>query len=121
LALAGMIGGVLLSAPGTAQAASTCAGTKIDQLSIPGGYGVVQLYYSNGNNCVMTRQSFGDTNVRRVMEASIKLSSSNTWKTDEGLYYLYAGPVTISAASQCVDWGGGVLDHYAWKLNSHCG
>lgn len=121
LALAGMIGGLIFISPGTAQAASPCPGTKIDSMTIPNGYGVVELYYSGGYNCVVTRQTFGDTNVRRLMEASIKLSSSSTWKTDEGLYYLYAGPRSVYAPSQCVDWGGGVLGYYAWKIDSHCG
>jgi hypothetical protein len=116
-----MIGGLILANPGTAQAASPCPGTKIDSMTVPNGYGVVELFYSNGYNCVVTRQTFGDTNVQRSMEASIKLSTSNTWKTDEGLYYSYAGPVSVYAPSKCIDWGGGVLGYYTWELNSHCG
>jgi hypothetical protein len=120
LALTGMLGALIVGIPGTAQAAaSPCPGTKIDSQWLP--YGAIELYYSNGYNCVIARHNLKDSTVKRAMQASIRLSSSDTWITDEGVYNYYAGPVTIYAAGKCIDWGGGVLLQYTWTYDDHCG
>ncbi|WP_175434946.1 hypothetical protein [Streptomyces hawaiiensis] len=114
--VAALAGSMLFTGTGTAQAASGCAGTKIDHVSFDTGW--ADLYYSNGYNCaVATSRTPG---VKLRMKVWIEVLGG-TKVTDSGYYTQYAGPVKIYAAGSCVRFGGEIGttgDNTDW---GHCG
>jgi hypothetical protein len=115
-AIAAMAGAALFAGSGTAQAASTCSGTRIDRITFDTGW--VDLYYSNGYNCAITTSRTPGVKLR--MAAWVEVLGG-TKKTDRGYYSYYAGPVSLYAAGACVRFGGevGVTgDSSGW---GHCG
>ncbi|WP_431681340.1 spore-associated protein A [Kitasatospora sp. KL5] len=123
LSLAAAAGVVL--APATAEAAdynSACGSgyREIDHLTLS-GYGTVFLTYngSTGKNCVVTvRDNPGE---RLYMNALVRLAGSQQWIGDYGDFTSYAGPVYVSAAGRCIDWGGEIETVYLYRQNVHCG
>ncbi|MFE4579898.1 hypothetical protein [Streptomyces chartreusis] len=114
--VATMAGAALFAGSGTAQAASTCAGTRIDRVSFDTGW--TDLYYSNGYNCVITTSR--TPGVKLKMNAWLEVLGG-TKKSDPGYYSYHAGPVTLYANGTCVRFGGQVGttgDNSDWD---HCG
>jgi hypothetical protein len=91
----------------------------IDAASLP-GYGTVYLTSSSaaGKNCVVTIRDNPGT--RLPMNAYIRLSGTSTWHQNPGNFTTYAGPVYVSAAHQCIDWGGSINGVGFTEYNSHC-
>ncbi|MFJ4674618.1 MULTISPECIES: spore-associated protein A [unclassified Kitasatospora] len=121
---AASVAGVVL-APGTAEAASynSACGSgyrEIDHLTL-NGYGTVFLTYSSatGKNCVVTVRN--QPGAALYMNALVRLAGSANWIGDYGDYTTYAGPVYVSAAGRCIDWGGEIETAYEYRLDVHCG
>ncbi|MTE19684.1 hypothetical protein F0L17_11210 [Streptomyces sp. TRM43335] len=115
-AVATLAASTLFAGAGTAQAASVCPGSRIDRISLDTGW--VDLYYSNGENCVVTTSR--TPGVRLHMSAWLEVLGG-TKVSDTGYYSYYAGPVSLYAAGTCVRFGGhvGVTgDNSDW---GHCG
>jgi hypothetical protein len=53
------------------------------------------------------------------MSAKIALPSAAEWTLDSGNYTTYAGPVYVSAAHKCIDWGGWIDDDAFAKFGVH--
>jgi len=119
-----------IAATGTASAA-TYAGTcgsgysVIDTMDV--GEGTAYLTYngSTGKNCVVTVPDRTGTPVG--LDARLRLHRTDTvWKqgveVDWGTYSYYAGPLYVSAAGRCIDWGGAADSSYT-RVNYgvHCG
>jgi hypothetical protein len=114
-------------APGAAQAAAPAASyngacgsgySEIDHHNITGATIFLTYSSSTGKNCVVTvRNSPG---APMTMYAEISLAG-HAWIIDIDQYTTYAGPVSVAAAHQCIDWGGG-LNGYSWSdYDTHCG
>ncbi|MFA3875368.1 spore-associated protein A [Streptomyces sp. MMCC 100] len=87
------------------------------------GLGTVYLTYSasTGKNCVVAIQT--EQKYASKMMAEVRRTGSSTWIRDSGEYRYYAGPVYVSAAGHCVDWGGSYLDGgaYFYANATNCG
>lgn len=86
-----------------------------------GSKGTVFLTYnnSNGYNCVVTVRT--NPGAAAPMEAFIRVNGTSSWKRDSGNYTTYAGPVYLSAARQCVDWGGTIGTITKTAIRTNCG
>lgn len=115
-----------VAVPTTAQAASyngKCGSGYgvIDSLTIS-GYGTVYLTYngSSGMNCAVTIRDNPGTAM--FMDAGIQLAGNRASEVhDPGQWTTYAGPVYLSAAGQCIDWGGQIGTVISQRFNVHCG
>ncbi|PBC76997.1 hypothetical protein BX265_1720 [Streptomyces sp. TLI_235] len=112
-------------APGTAEAASynSACGSgyrEIDHLTL-NDYGTVFLTYngSTGKNCVVTVRDHPGAAL--YMNALVRLAGSQEWIGDYGDFTTYAGPVYVSAAGRCIDWGGEIETAFEYRQNVHCG
>ncbi|MCY9786239.1 spore-associated protein A [Nocardiopsis sp. EMB25] len=114
---------VALAAPAPATAASyggQCGDGYgvLGSADVSGGTVFVTYNSSEGKNCVVTvRNSTGSA---ISMDAALKLSSGTSWQTDPGQWQTYAGPVYLSAAGQCVDWGGSIQDNWVVRNGTFC-
>ncbi|WP_019633625.1 M23 family metallopeptidase [Actinomadura atramentaria] len=91
----------------------------IDSYALTGGR--VYLLYNSGSkrNCVTTIKS---TNVGTASAVSAHVQAQGGSKvTDSGNFAYYAGPVTVAAASTCVQWGGSVGSSSYTSPYEHCG
>ncbi|MFE3446883.1 spore-associated protein A [Nocardia sp. NPDC059180] len=118
----GIAAGTAVLLPATASAATyggQCgAGFKvIDSHELKGG--TVFLTYNGSKNCVVTvRDKPGDP-IR--MGAGLRLSSDHDKEViDDDQYKEYAGPVTVEAKGQCIDWGGLIADDKWQTFKVHC-
>ena len=126
LAAAGILAGAaVLALPSSAFAASyngVCGSSYgvIDGASLP-GLGTVYLTFSGvtGENCVVTIRD--NPGPRLPMNAYVRLSGTTQWNQDPGNFTTFAGPVYVSAAHHCIDWGGSIENEGFTELNSHCG
>ncbi len=91
----------------------------VNQADISGG--TVYLAYNNssGKNCVVVVRS--SSGAAMNMDAVLKTSDSTSWESDPGNWTAYAGPVYLSAAGRCVDWGGVVGDAWVVRTGTNCG
>ncbi|WP_174551865.1 spore-associated protein A [Herbidospora mongoliensis] len=83
--------------------------------------GTIYLTYnaSTGKNCVVTiRENPGGAT---LMEAYIRRTGTTTWIKDRGNFTTYAGPVYLSAAGSCVDWGGTIGTASVGRNGTNCG
>ncbi|EFL33392.1 secreted protein [Streptomyces viridochromogenes DSM 40736] len=115
-AVSTIAGAIIFAGSGTAQAATTCPGSRIDRLSFDTGW--VDLYYSNGANCVITTSRTPGVKLRMIAELEVL---GGTKKTDSGYYSYHAGPVSLYANGACVRFRGQVGttgDISGW---GHCG
>jgi hypothetical protein len=126
LLAAALTGGTLMAAATPASAATyggQCGNGYgvVNQFDLPTNRGTVFLTYnaSTGRNCVVTVRT--NPGAATLMEAALKRSSSSTWTVDSGNYTTYAGPVYVSAAGQCVDWGGTIGTASGARLGTNCG
>ena len=96
----------------------------IDKAVSEGKYYMYLLYNSgNGKNCAVTLKQ---TNLGTKTLTDVYLLGKNgTADEDYGSYTYYAGPVYVSAASQCIEWGGfTTVSGSSYSYNSgweHCG
>jgi hypothetical protein len=118
---------------GTAQAASSpiaaCGGGsyhEIDRHRL-GNVATIHLLYNGSTNCVVTWRTNPGT-ATRVLAAIARQDSDGSfrdYKNDDDRFTTYAGPVKVSAAGRCIDWGGGVTISGVWTVwysgPSHCG
>ena len=84
------------------------------------GSATVYLLYasSTGYNCVTTLVHSGNGAVGLNATLAVQGGSS---ASNPGLFQWYAGPVKLSAASACVQWGGS-YESTSWTSGwSHCG
>lgn len=95
-----------LAAPGSAQAASYCAGRKVKDL--PFSTGVVHVYKRDGYVCAVTFPTEPST-AERPMSVSVQ-ARGNRPVVDKGRYSHHAGPVTVHAGHRCVWIKGSVED-----------
>jgi hypothetical protein len=84
-----------------------------------GSLGTVYLTYSSstGKNCVVTVRDNPGT--RKSMGAVVSLAGA-PWISDSGSFTTYAGPVYVSAAHRCIDWGGWIDSTSYYAYNEHC-
>ncbi|PBC78072.1 hypothetical protein BX265_2831 [Streptomyces sp. TLI_235] len=89
----------------------------IDSDSVSGGTVFLTYNSSTGKNCVVTvRNSPGSA---QHMAARVSKAGA-PWISDEGNFTTYAGPVYVYAKGSCVDWGGEILNSYAYHYSEHC-
>jgi len=130
-AVIGITAAGTIAATGTASAAASYNGacgsgySVIDTKDV--GTGTAYLTYSgsSGKNCVVTVPDRTGTPVG--LDARLRLHRTDTvWKqgveVDWGTYSYYAGPLYVSAAGRCIDWGGAADSSYT-RVNYgvHCG
>ena len=93
----------------------------VNLIDLPDLRGTVYLTYnsSTGKNCVVTiRENPGTAT---LMEAYLRRSGTTTWIEDSRNYTTYAGPVYVSAAGSCVDWGGTIGTASKTRYGTNCG
>lgn len=126
-----LTGSVLMSS--AAEAASSpiaaCGGGsyhEIDRHKL-GSVAIIHLLYNGSTNCVVTWKTNPGTSTR-VLAAIARQDSDGSfrdYKNDDDNYTTYAGPVKVSAAGRCIDWGGGITISGVWNAwysgPSHCG
>ena len=103
--------------PYTPQAVCGSGFQVIDWAAL-GSAGTVYLLYRDGTNCVATIKS---TSIGSASATSAFLEvEGSTRTTDSGSFGYYAGPVTKSAPTQCVRWGGSVGSNSYTSPFEHC-
>jgi hypothetical protein len=93
----------------------------VNLIDLPNLRGTVYLTYNNstGKNCVVTiRENPGTAT---LMEAYLRRSGTSSWVKDSGNFTTYAGPVYVSAAGSCVDWGGTIGTASQTRTRTNCG
>ncbi|GAA4222671.1 hypothetical protein FHR32_003838 [Streptosporangium album] len=86
-----------------------------------GSYATVYLLYNGSTNCVVTWKKAPYAGNTKRVDANLTRSDLNYVKIDGGKFKYYAGPLKISAAGKCVQWGGG-YDLLNWTSGwGHCG
>jgi hypothetical protein len=108
------------SNPYSAEDVCGSAFSEIDSADL-GTAGRVHLMYnaSSGGNCVATIKS---TSIGSASSVSAFLEvQGGPRATDSGSFAYYAGPVTKSAASKCVKWGGSADSSTYTSAFEHCG
>ncbi|MEU0485460.1 spore-associated protein A [Streptosporangium sp. NPDC006013] len=123
-ALAVVTGTIATAAPASAAAYGGQCGSGygvVNQFNLPDSRGTVFLTYnsSTGRNCVVTVRT--TPGAATLMEAYLRRSSASTWTKDSGNYTTYAGPVYVSAAGACVDWGGTIGTATQFRYGTNCG
>jgi hypothetical protein len=125
LAAAAATAGVLVNAA-PAQAAlygGQCGSgyNVVNVLDLPDLRGTVYLTYnaSTGKNCVVTLRE--NPGAATLMEAFLRRSGTSSWVKDSGNYTTYAGPVYVSAAGSCVDYGGTIGTATKTRTRTNCG
>ena len=118
---------------GTAQAASSpiaaCGGGSYHQIDSHklGNVATIHLLYNGSTNCVVTWRTNPGTAIPMLAAIARQDSdgSFHDYRNNEGRFTTYAGPVKVSAAGRCIDWGGGVMISGVWTVwysnASHCG
>ncbi|MCP3012757.1 spore-associated protein A [Nocardiopsis dassonvillei] len=93
----------------------------VNKVEFPDNRGTTFLTYnnSNGYNCVVTVRT--NPGGAAPMEAFIRVNGTSSWKRDSGDYTTYAGPVYLSAAGRCVDWGGTIGTITKTVFRTNCG
>jgi hypothetical protein len=98
--------GLLAATAAPAAASSPCSGTHLGNWSITGGY--ISVYYnsSTGYNCALTYTN--NPGVPQHIYVEINVTGSGTIHLDSGTYEYYAGPVSVYARDECIDFAGEV-------------
>lgn len=109
-----------IAAAGTASAASyngACGSGYgvIDTMDVGDGTAYLTYSSSSGKNCVVTVSDTPGTPM--VLGANLRLHRTDAvWKQgteeDAGTFKYYAGPLYVSAAGRCIDWGGRAASNY---------
>lgn len=93
----------------------------VNLIDLPDLRGTVYLTYSasSGKNCVVTiRENPGTAT---LMEAFLRRSGTSSYVKDSGNFTTYAGPVYVSAAGSCVDWGRTIGTATKTRYGTNCG
>jgi hypothetical protein len=93
----------------------------VNLIDLPNNRGTVYLTYnsSTGKNCVVTiRENPGTAT---LMEAFVRRSGTTNWIKESDDFTTYAGPVYVSAAGSCVDWGGTIGTATQTRSRTNCG
>jgi hypothetical protein len=119
LAGSGALAASMLTALAAPASASPCSGSRIDTMSISGGYVAVYYNSSTGRNCALTYTNDpGHTQYIRITLSA----QGGASQTDSGYYRYYAGPVSVYARHTCISYtgnvGGGPAEGTTW---THCG
>lgn len=126
---AALTGAVVNSTPAAAASSpiSACGGGSYHVIDSRGlnGLATVYLLYNGSTNCVVTWHSSSTVGTARYTSATIQ-KEGGSQVVDEGSFSTYAGPVKVSAAGQCISWGGAISDGngriYGYESPwSHCG
>ncbi|MDP9864267.1 MULTISPECIES: spore-associated protein A [Streptosporangium] len=117
---AALVGSLTTGSPAMAASSpiAACGGGSyhvIDQHDL--GRATVYLLYNGSTNCVVTWKD-SPNNVR--VNAVIRRERGK-YVTDPGNFSTYAGPVKISAAGKCVQWGGDYGNKQYTSPLEHCG
>lgn len=118
---------------GTAEAASSpiaaCGGGSYHEIDSHrlGSVATIRLLYNGSTNCVVTWKTNPGTASR--LQAGIAKQESDgifrNYQIDDDNYTTYAGPVKVSAAGRCIDWGGAAVVSGVFTVwysgPSHCG
>jgi hypothetical protein len=136
LSLTATIAAVLaasVTTSGAAEAASSpvaaCGGGSYHEIDSHklGSVATIHLLYNGSTNCVVTWKTNPGTR-SRLLAAIAKQESDGGFRhyeNDDDDYLTYAGPVKVSAAGTCIDWGGGAMISGVWNAwysgPSHCG
>lgn len=56
-----------------------------------------------------------------LMEAYVRRSGNTAWIKESDNFTTYAGPVYVSAAGSCVDWGGTIGTASQTRYGTNCG
>ncbi|BCJ55428.1 hypothetical protein Asp14428_69030 [Actinoplanes sp. NBRC 14428] len=93
----------------------------VNLIDLPDNRGTVYLTYSSssGRNCVVTLRE--NPGAATLMEAYVRRSGASSWIKDSGNFTTYAGPVYVSAAGACVDWGGTIGTASKTRYGTNCG
>ncbi|XVU28000.1 hypothetical protein ACQPZJ_13415 [Actinoplanes sp. CA-054009] len=93
----------------------------VNLIDLPDSRGTVYLTYSasTGKNCVVTVREKPGT--ATLMEAYLRRTGTSSWVKDSGNFTTYAGPVYVSAAGSCVDWGGTIGTASKTRTGTNCG
>jgi hypothetical protein len=93
----------------------------VNLIDLPDLRGTVYLTYnaSTGKNCVVTLRERPGT--ATLMEAYLRRSGASSYVKDSGNFTTYAGPVYVSAAGSCVDWGGTIGTASKTRYGTNCG
>ncbi|MDN3023010.1 spore-associated protein A [Streptomyces sp. S.PB5] len=129
-AVIGLTAAGTIAATGTASAATytgTCGSgySVIDTMDVGDGTAFLTYSGSSGKNCVVTVSDTQGTPM--VLGANLRLHRTDTvWKAgveeDSGTFKYYAGPLYVSAAGKCIDWGGRAASNYTRiDYGVHCG
>lgn len=133
-AAATLVGSVALSGPAAADEAasspiSACGGGSyhvIDQHAL-GSVATIYLLYNGSTNCVVTWRTNPGSAIHMLASIAKQNSSGgfDDYQNNDGNFTTYAGPVKVSAAGRCIDWGGGAPIggvYNVWLSGaSHCG
>ncbi|MEV8092764.1 CHAP domain-containing protein [Kitasatospora sp. NPDC085879] len=90
----------------------------VDSHSLGGATAYLLYEAASGRNCVVTLATQPSGAV--PMNATLKVQGGAT-ADNPGSYTYYAGPVILSAAGTCVDWGGSYRSTTWTSGWSHCG
>lgn len=123
-AAAVVTGTIVSAAPASAATYGSQCGSGysvVNHFNLPDNRGTVFLTYSSstGRNCVVTVRT--NPGAATLTEAYLRRSSTSTWTKDSGNYTTYAGPVYVSAAGHCVDWGGTIGTATQFRYGTNCG
>ncbi|MEU3452859.1 hypothetical protein ABZ671_04550 [Micromonospora sp. NPDC006766] len=93
----------------------------VNLIDLPNSRGTVYLTYSSstGKNCVVTIREKPGT--ATLMEAYVRKSGTTKWIEESDSFTTYAGPVYVSAAGSCVDWGGTIGTASQTRYGTNCG
>lgn len=93
----------------------------VNLIDLPDLRGTVYLTYnsSTGKNCVVTIRERPGT--ATLMEAFVRRSGASSWVKQSDDFTTYAGPVYVSAAGSCVDWGGTIGTATKTRYGTNCG
>jgi hypothetical protein len=97
LAVLAASGALALAAPGSAQAATYCAGHEA--ATLPFSTGTVHVFKGDGYVCAYTLPK--NPGAKRSMSVSVQ-ARGNRPVVDKGQYSRRAGPVTVHAGHRCV-------------------
>ncbi|ROO90400.1 hypothetical protein EDD29_8125 [Actinocorallia herbida] len=124
LSVAAAAGVVVVASPASAALYGGQCGsgyTVVNVADFSDQRGTVYLTYSSstGKNCVVTiREKPG---AAAPMDAYLRRSGTGAWVDDPGNWTTYAGPVYVSAAGSCVDWGGTIGTASLTRYGTNCG
>ncbi|WP_406311521.1 hypothetical protein OHA77_22505 [Streptosporangium sp. NBC_01639] len=87
----------------------------IDQHDL--GKAVIYLMYNGSTNCVVTWKDVYSNDIA----VYAYVAKNGVRKEDSGNFFIYAGPVKLSAPGECITWGGSYGSTMWYSPLGHCG